>query len=210
MSYIYDILLNFNKNLIEYFQWEETDNIKYVKKIMLFRTTTEVIIDFIDFEVLLDSSFTSNIPKYDINNSEEAVKICLITDGKIAIGLYIKNNKVLLLSWLLLDEEYDALESSKNLVLTHINYQKLKPRKKQDNSLTRKEKRIKEILLNKIDFLYKNKKNEELRYLYYEYTNKESSNIDYIYEYLKSSLNSFSFKHIELYNILSMSGIANN
>lgn len=32
MVYIYDILLNFNKNLIEYFEWEEKDNIKYIKK----------------------------------------------------------------------------------------------------------------------------------------------------------------------------------
>ena len=29
MAYIYDILLNFNKELIEFFEWEESDKIKY-------------------------------------------------------------------------------------------------------------------------------------------------------------------------------------
>ena len=33
MSYIYDIILNFNKNLIEFFEWEDSDDIKYVKKV---------------------------------------------------------------------------------------------------------------------------------------------------------------------------------
>ena len=207
MSYIYDILLNFNKKLIEYFQWEETDNIKYVKKIMLFRTTTEIIKDITSFEVLLDSNFTNNIPKYDINNSEESIKICLISDSKIAVGLYIKNNKVLFLSRLLLDEEYDALESSKSLEITNIKYQKLKPRKKQKNNLTRKEEKIREVLLKKITSLYKKQKNEELRYLYYEYTNKESDNVEHIYNYLKNSLNNFNSKHLDLYSILSIASI---
>ena len=35
MIYIYDILLNFNTSLIEFFEWEENDLIKYIKKIML-------------------------------------------------------------------------------------------------------------------------------------------------------------------------------
>ena len=35
MVYIYDILLNFNKNLIEYFEWDDKDSIKYVKSFVL-------------------------------------------------------------------------------------------------------------------------------------------------------------------------------
>ena len=47
MVYIYDILLNFNKNLIEYFEWDDKDSIKYVKKIALFKVSSKVIDDFI-------------------------------------------------------------------------------------------------------------------------------------------------------------------
>lgn len=34
MIYIYDILLNFNTSLIEFFEWEENDLIKYIKKFL--------------------------------------------------------------------------------------------------------------------------------------------------------------------------------
>ena len=37
MTYIYDILLNLSKELIEFFEWEDSDNIKYVKKIAVFK-----------------------------------------------------------------------------------------------------------------------------------------------------------------------------
>ena len=207
MSYIYDILLNFNKDLIEYFEWEDTDNIKYVKKIMLFKTSTEVIKDITKYEVLLDSSFTSNIPKYELNNSREEGKICLLTDENIVIGLLIENNKVEFISRLLLDEEYDALETASHITTTKINYKKLKEKNNNKNNLTRKELKIKNDLLNRIEYLYKRKKQEELKYLYYEYTNKENNNMDYIYNYLKNSLTIFNGNHINLYKILTMSNI---
>ena len=34
MIYIYDIVLNLNKELIEYFEWDTNDNIKYIKKFL--------------------------------------------------------------------------------------------------------------------------------------------------------------------------------
>ena len=207
MTYIYDILLNFNENLIEYFEWEDTDNIKYVKKIILFKTSTTVIKDIASFEVLLDSSFTSNIPKYEINNSGDEGKICLLTDGKIVIGILIKNNKVELVSRLLLDEEYDVLETSYHITTTKIDYKKLKERNRDKSNLTRKELTIKNNLLQKIDSLYKKRKDEELKYLYYEYTNKENNNMDYIYNFLRNSLSNFNENHVYLYNILTMSNI---
>ena len=67
MNYIYDILLNFNKYLIEYFEWKDTDDIKYVKKIMLFKIDQKTIKDIIENIVILDNKFTSNIPKYEMS-----------------------------------------------------------------------------------------------------------------------------------------------
>ncbi len=61
MTYIYDILLNFNENLVEYFEWNDNDKIKYVKKIILFKVSSKVIEDIIYNDVLFDSSFTDKI-----------------------------------------------------------------------------------------------------------------------------------------------------
>ena len=37
MNYIYDLLLNFNENIYEFYDWNKTDNIKHIKKIPIFK-----------------------------------------------------------------------------------------------------------------------------------------------------------------------------
>ena len=207
MNYIYDILLNFNEHLIEYFEWNDSDNIKYIKKIILFKTDEKTLKDIVENEVLLDTKFTTNIPKYEINNIKEECKLCLLTDSKIVIGILIENNKVKYISRLLLDEEYDALLASDNLIITKIDYKIIKRKEKEDNTLTRTELKIKKQLLVEIDSLYKNKKYDKLIYLYYEYTNSENKDIDYTYMYLRNSLKKFTDKHVHLFNILSISNV---
>lgn len=207
MSYIYDILLNFNKKLIEYFEWEETDNIKYVKKALLFKTNNQTIKDIINNEVILSSKFTSNIPKYEVNGLKDECKICLLTDGEITIGILIDQNKVKYISRLLLDEEYETIMASDNLITTKIEYKITKQKHKNNNTLTRKELRIKEFLLEEIESLYKNKKKDTLIYIYYDYTSKENKDINYIYKYLKNSLKTFNYQHLRMYKILSICNI---
>lgn len=207
MNYIYDILLNFSENLIEYFEWDDQDNIKYIKKIIIFKTDTKTIKDIIENEVILDTKFTTNIPKYEINNIKKECKLCLLTDSKIVIGIIIENNKVKYISRLLLDEEYEAIELSNTLITTKIEYKITKTKTKQDKTLTRTESKIKKQLQVELDTLYKNKKNDKLIYLYYEFTNCESKDIEYIYKYLKNSLKCFGEKHLHLFNILSISNV---
>ena len=210
MAYIYDILLNFNKKLIEYFEWEESDNIKYVKKIILFKVDSNVIKDIRDYEILFDKSFTDKIPKYEMNGNKDAAKVCLLTDSFIVIAVLIKNNKVSLISRLLLDEEFEVLEAANHIEETEIKYKKLKKKKLENTNLTRKEKLKRDKLSDEIDDLYNKKEIKGLMYLYYEYTNKENNNIDYIYKYLKESLDSFNEKHLELLDILLMTKTSND
>ena len=202
MIYIYDILLNFKKELIEYFEWEDNDNIKYVKKIMLFKTDEKTIKDIIKNIVVLDNSFTKDIPKYEINNKKEDCNMCLLTDSKIVIGVLIENNRIEYISRMLLDEEYESLLESSSLPITNIKYKIIKKRNNTNNTLTRSESKIMKLLLVELDSLYKNHKEDALIYLYYEYTNKENKDIEYIYKYLKNSLKEFNNKHIHIYNIL--------
>ena len=205
MTYIYDIVLNFNKDLVEFFDWQETDKIKCLKKVIMFRTNTKTIKDIINYKVELDNSFTSNIPKYEINNKKEEGKICLLTDGKITIGILIKNHIIKYISRLLPDEEYETLELSNNIVKIKINYKLMEQRN--NKTLTRKEQKIKEELSDIINRYYLKKDKSTIKYLYLEYTNKENDNLEYMYNYLKQSLNNINEKHKNLYKILEMSKI---
>ena len=204
MGYIYDILLNFNKEPVEYFLWNEDDNIKYVKKIILYKVDTDILKDILNYDIEFDPNFTKNIPSYEMNGEKNSPKLVLLTDGLIVFGLIIKSNKVDSISRLLLDEEYEVLEASNHLEYNDIKYKKIKEKTIDKNNLTRYEKENKVKLEEKLDTLYKNKKDSELIYLYYEYTGLEKSNTQYIYNYLKNSLNDYNDKHNNLLNILLM------
>ena len=47
MYYYYDVLLNFgeDENLYEFYEWEEKDQVDFVKKIPIFRVSTECLKD---------------------------------------------------------------------------------------------------------------------------------------------------------------------
>ena len=69
MIYVYDVVLNLNSNLIEYFEWEEKDNIKYIRKIPFYKISKTTMNDFIKNNVVVDKDFLDKI--YDKCKLEE-------------------------------------------------------------------------------------------------------------------------------------------
>lgn len=210
MVYIYDILLNFNKNLIEYFEWEEKDSIKYIKKIALFKVGDKLIKDIVYKNITFSDEFINNIPKYEMNGRIDASSVCLFTNSFIVIGVLIKDKKPILISRLLLDEEKEVLEISDKMETININYVVDGTKKIDTEIITRKEKMMKEQLFNQITKLLNNKDYDKLFYLYYEYTSKENKNIHYVYTYLIDSLKNFNDKHKHLFDILMLSDVKFN
>lgn len=201
MIYIYDILLNFNNNLIEYFEWDEKDNIKFIKKVTVFKIKNNDLKNIIDNKIKLNKTFTNKIYSYEMNGSKNETKICILTNGKIAIGILIKNDIVIKLSRMLLDEEQEVLELINDEEYTNIEYEILEKKEKINSRLTRKETKIKTNLKKELTKLHKSNK-EIILYLFYEYTSKESHNLKKSYDYLQKSLNDFNEKHIYLYNLI--------
>ncbi len=206
MIYVYDILLNFNKELIEFFEWEKHDNIKYAKKISLFKVDKKVIKDILEYEIEFDSSFVKNTNKYDFDGIGDKIYYTLLTDGDIVIGLSIKNNKIDLLSRLIIDEEDEVITMANSINKYNINYKKLGLKRKDSRVLTRNEKEKLKGLKKEIINLYKDKNYDKLKYLYYEFTSKYSDNIKFIYENLLNSFNSYNKNHDRLIKVLKLSG----
>ena len=48
MNYIYDIVLNFQKNYYNFFEWNRTDNIKNIYKISIYHITDNDLINFLN------------------------------------------------------------------------------------------------------------------------------------------------------------------
>ena len=61
MIYIYDILLNFNTSLIEFFEWKENDLIKYIKKIPIYKVSDDFLYNLVNNEIKIESNFLNNI-----------------------------------------------------------------------------------------------------------------------------------------------------
>lgn len=208
MIYIYDILLNFNTSLIEFFEWEENDLIKYVKKLPIYKVSDDFLYNLVKNEIKVSDDFLNEIKdKTLFEEKSEEFKYCsLLTNNKIVLGvLFNEFVNVLYLSRLLIEEEKEILTIANRLSLYHINYEICNINNKINDNLTRKEKDIKNNLLKKINFLYKNNDFEKLNYLYYEYFNKIENNNDKIYNSLILSMDNFNSKHTALYDILTLS-----
>lgn len=208
MIYIYDVLLNFNTSLIEFFEWEENDLIKYVKKLPIYKVSDDFLYNLVKNEIKVSDDFLNEIKdKTLFEEKSEEFKYCsLLTNNKIVLGvLFNEFGNVLYLSRLLIEEEKEILTIANRLSLYHINYEICNFNNEISDNLTRKERNIKSNLLNKINDLYKNNDYEKLSYLYYEYFNKIENNNDKIYNSLILSMDNFNSKHTALYDILTLS-----
>lgn len=204
MINIYDILLNFNKKIINFYEWEENDNIKYVKKIPLIKINTTLLNSIIYDEIEIDNKFLLQIENkvefYDEENKEYKNSI-ILSDGHKAIAYSFHNKEI---SSLLLEEENEAIRLANKLETTIIKYKIIKENKKTIELLTRKEQKIKEELKKEIKYLYKNNKMEKLNYYYYEYFNEISNDKEKVYNRLTKSLNKITDKHIYLYKLIQL------
>lgn len=209
MTYIYDILLNFNNNFFEFFEWEKSDTIYHIKKIPLYKVNSNFIDDILSKKIVLDSNIILEIINkceyYERKSIKYLKYCCLFTDSYRVIGVLFNddflNYKV---SDLLLDEAYDTMNISKKVDLTDIKYNII-GFKKNNYFLTRNEFKIKKYLLNEFRKCYKSN-NDKLKYLYFEYFNTCVLEIDKVYKDLISSLDKeINNKHLKLYELIKLS-----
>jgi len=209
MSYVYDILLNFNssKRFFDFFEWEEDDNILNIKKIPIFKVSRNMLYDLFNYKIKFSNEFLKKIEDCSsiYKQSKKNYKyLALFTDGDKVIGVSLNNNGITeYKSSLLIDEEEDISLSMEKLDVEEINYKKLE-KENRELFITRKEEEEKEFLIKEINNLYKNNNIEKLKYLYIEFFNKKEDNIDSVYKALLSSLKDMDDRHEKLYNLLKM------
>ncbi|MDD5980001.1 MAG: hypothetical protein PUC23_02695 [bacterium] len=210
MIYVYDVVLNLNNTLVEFFEWEEKDNIKYVRKIPFYKINEKTMNDFIKNNVKVEEEFIEKLydkAKLEDNYDDEYKYLSLFTDGNLILGvLFTKDGKNKLISRLLLDEEDEILLLGNRLTLTNIDYNIIDSKKNNNTSLTRNEFLIKTNLEKEFKTLYNNNLVDKLNYFYFEYFNKINNNKELCYKELIDSLNNnFNKKHVNLYDIIKLS-----
>lgn len=177
MDYIYDIVLNFQNNYYDFFEWKETDKIINVKKILVYTVSTEDYLNLKYNEVIIDNKI---LPKQ--------IKMFLITNGLEVMGLLIDNEgRIVKKSSLIFDEADEILEEKESIKKLPLKYMQniIKPRISYSRLITEKirfvEKYFSKIDINKDEYL--------LKYIYYDIYNKEENNINKINKELRELIN---------------------
>lgn len=167
MKYIYDIVLNFNKDYYDFYEWNNDDRIINIKKIPLYRVSKN---DYLSI-------------KYNdiiINNFSD--RIFLITDTLGVMGVMLnKSGRVIKRSSLLIDEEDEILDESKKLKIFKLNIKRNIYKKREiigRNTLEKR--RVVNSFFRKV-----NKKDDIylLKYIYYDLYQRDDD-INNIYDLL--------------------------
>ena len=173
MNYIYDIVLNFQNNYYQFFEWYRTDKIKNISKIIVYHVTDKDLKDLTYNQIIIDDIFLNTLKE---DNKKYKKLMCLVSNTKQTIGLLFSQDGVLLKrSSLLFEEENEVNNFAKELPITNITYKKntkiiptntLRIEKEKKETLTKYIKETSDILT--------------LKYLYYEYFKEECLDEDNI------------------------------
>lgn len=198
MNYIYDIVLNFQKNYYDFFEWSRTDNIKNIYKISIYNVSNKDLINLKYNKVKVSKNLINKIKQ---DNPKHKKIICLVSNGKNGIGLLFDlDGNLIKRSSLLFEEEEEVNNIAKTLPITNIEY--LKNIKVNQINILRIEREKKELLK---EYIKKQNDISILKYLYYEYFNIECNDILKIKRKLLIELEKeWNIKKNNLYKIISL------
>lgn len=206
MNYYYDIVLNLNEELYEFYEWEENDSIDFIKKIPLFRVSTKTLKDNLKYQTKFSQTMIDQIKnKTVIKKNENLENIFLISDTKNALALEINNEGLVInRSKLLVSDEMNLIEMIYSLKEVKIEYEKIK--KYEARKELRQIEKIKKLIKCEIDLLYQEKNRSKLKYLYYEWFNTVENSLEKMYEEMNTELEkNFSDKLNNIYDLIKLS-----
>lgn len=210
MNYVYDVLLNFNKEMYEFYDWNLDDYISHIRKILVFRVDNKTMRDLVNNSIIVDYDFLIKISNRTEMFTKQNVKIinyaALFTNGSFVIGIkFDKNGEIIGRSKLLIDEELDILDSALDMNEYNLKYNLIVDNKNVSFK-TRKEILIEKYILKKLNEVENNK--EMLKYLYYECFNEKNNDFRKMLLKLNKSLtNNWDNFYNKVYNFFKLTTI---
>lgn len=209
MNYIYDILVNFNEEMYDFFDWNESDSIEHIRKIPLFRVDARDFSNIKHNLVKFDKEFLGKIQnKTEVFNNRKVKNMeyaFLLTNGVEVIGYKIEDGKNKYVTSLLIDEDVEVIEVCERLEESVIDYD-IQKVKKISLFSTRHDKHIIQYIKNEIKLLSKN--HDKLKYLYYECFDKKENNINNIIKRFNKCLEEHDEKiYMKIYEFLKLTSL---
>lgn len=205
MNYYYDIVLNFLEDNFFFYEWEDTDNIEYIKKIPLFQVRKEVFNDFFSNKVIVEKSFLDSIENKTIKKDGKLLYACLIANkNNVYAYEFNESGEVISRSALVLCDELSILEYLYTIPLKEIDYKIIESIN--INKDIRFSSKIKLFINTEIEKLYNDNNIDKLKFLYLEWFYKKEDNKDIIYKNMKNKLNKeINEEELKIYNLIKLS-----
>ena len=198
MNYIYDVVLNFQDELIEFYEWSSEDIIDHIKRIPIFRINHQNLNDLINKNITISNDFIQKIKNKTkcYRKTNDLKYSALFTDLNRVVGIEFSTEETIILEC-----RFDLVEKLYYKVDSII----------EKNFLTRKEKLKRNYILKELDKVYETNNIDKLNYLYKEIYNDSSLSFESKYLKLKKSIKeNYESKYNILYDILKLTYIKNN
>ena len=209
MNYIYDVILNFQKEYYDFYEWNKNDNIFHMRKIPILKINekqfNEIKNNIVQFSEATTKLFNfKTAERFKQNNITKMKYTIIISTENQAMGIKINKNEIIQLkSSLLPDEQDDVIEIIKFQNEAKLEYKIIK-NNKNNNFKTRFEIENENFIYNELDKVYEQKNIQKLNYIYLECFNKQEPNIDLAYKKLKSEISKTNENFKKIYNIFKM------
>ena len=207
MTYAYDILLNFEKEYFDFFEWNNSDKIIHIKKIPIIKVSKHNFNlfknDSICFEKLFLNKIYNKTEKF-YQNERNIPYAFLASNGHETIALKLNKKGINIYKSSLIFAEEEKITN----IAFHLKEEKLKfkilKNKRKASFKTRKEKEIEKHIINKINNLYKNNETDKIKYLYLECYNTKVQNLNTIYKKLKYEIKNNTKKAKKINDFFSL------
>lgn len=194
MNYYYDVVLNFSKNNLMFYEWNNLDNIKHLKKVLMCQVNCDTFLDLFNYNISLQNG--------DIDKYKNKIIVFASINGTIAIKFDSEGNS-LERSFLPLDDELNIIDNIYTIEKIDLDYKKCN--KINENNTLRYDLNIKELIKNEINSLIANKEYKKLEYLYYEWFNKKLSNLEELKDIDKVLNKDIGVNEKKIYDLIKLS-----
>ena len=205
MIYAYDILINLNENIIDFYDWESTDKITHIRRVPLFKVNDKTYFDLLYKKVRLNEDVlltTKEKTQVFTSKSLETISYAAVFTNGINACFISFDNKGFTLekSKFLVNEELEITELSIKMKETIIIYNIINNKINISKMTRHEQEKIKDIIeeLNKIQ----NDK-KKIDYLYYEWFG-ESNDSDKYNVLIESLQTNYTPKHNEFLETLNL------
>ncbi|MEG2321935.1 MAG: DUF3603 family protein [Bacilli bacterium] len=208
MNYIYDILINYNNNLYDIYDWNKEDTIIHIRKIPVFKLDTNILLNLVENKVKVDKDFLIKIfNKTEMfkKNKVAVLEYCfLATDLEEVIAFKLdKDGCIIAYSKLLVEEEIEVLEYGQSMNKYDLKYdvvKKLKP----NYFKTRKELVIRNYIIKQIKETIKNNDVDKLKYLYFDCFKKNIKKDNLIHNIYKDLEDNWDNVYLKVFDFFKM------